>query len=404
MEVINASGRKVSLLNDKPSPTYFSYPRPTNSHSRKSSYSTQLSRDDSDSPQNSRLASPALSPKSAPQLFRYDSSSSQGTLQTPSPMTPNYAFEPTEQTKSIAPRDPYYRSNGPYYAPMSHVQEFASQPYYSLPLRQHNDLPTDDMYPSLGEPSIQTQFSYADAIIAAPTSPPLNLPPPISAAAPRAAQVTPSENSNSNGNNKSAIKKKYPCPHAKAYSCPDMFTTSGHAARHGKKHTGEKNILCPTCNKAFTRKDNMKQHERTHKPGQDSSSTVRAPTNNSSSMLIQGSREAHTTSRKRIKAARSRSVAGGSLPISKDPSLEEDEDLDAEVDQSGYATARPPRPQMRRSVVNDTLHYSTLSIDTSMAEDSRPGFDRRISGGSQDGEGESPGLDALAMAASGMSA
>ncbi|KAK5104240.1 hypothetical protein LTS08_002127 [Lithohypha guttulata] len=46
---------------------------------------------------------------------------------------------------------------------------------------------------------------------------------------------------------------------------PSTFTTSGHAARHGKKHTGEKGVHCPVCDKAFTRKDNMKQHERTHK-------------------------------------------------------------------------------------------------------------------------------------------
>ncbi|KAL8941783.1 MAG: hypothetical protein Q9211_001674 [Gyalolechia sp. 1 TL-2023] len=60
-------------------------------------------------------------------------------------------------------------------------------------------------------------------------------------------------------------KKKFPCPHASKFSCSDTFTTSGHASRHGKKHTGEKSVICPTCKKAFTRKDNMKQHERTHK-------------------------------------------------------------------------------------------------------------------------------------------
>jgi len=60
-------------------------------------------------------------------------------------------------------------------------------------------------------------------------------------------------------------KNKYPCPYAQSHSCSATFTTSGHAARHGKKHTGEKGVHCPVCNKAFTRKDNMKQHERTHK-------------------------------------------------------------------------------------------------------------------------------------------
>lgn len=60
-------------------------------------------------------------------------------------------------------------------------------------------------------------------------------------------------------------KNKYPCPYASSHNCPATFTTSGHAARHGKKHTGEKSVLCPICNKAFTRKDNMKQHIRTHR-------------------------------------------------------------------------------------------------------------------------------------------
>jgi uncharacterized Zn-finger protein len=62
-----------------------------------------------------------------------------------------------------------------------------------------------------------------------------------------------------------AKKNKYPCPYAASHACTATFTTSGHAARHGKKHTGEKSVHCPVCNKAFTRKDNMKQHRRTHR-------------------------------------------------------------------------------------------------------------------------------------------
>ncbi|EFW19191.1 conserved hypothetical protein [Coccidioides posadasii str. Silveira] len=64
---------------------------------------------------------------------------------------------------------------------------------------------------------------------------------------------------------KPSKKNKYPCPYAASHSCPATFTTSGHAARHGKTHTGEKSVHCPICNKAFTRKDNMKQHQRTHR-------------------------------------------------------------------------------------------------------------------------------------------
>ena len=61
-----------------------------------------------------------------------------------------------------------------------------------------------------------------------------------------------------------AKKSQYPCPLAKQFKCNDFFTTSGHAARHAKKHTGRKDAICPECNKAFTRKDNMEQHRRTH--------------------------------------------------------------------------------------------------------------------------------------------
>lgn len=71
---------------------------------------------------------------------------------------------------------------------------------------------------------------------------------------------------------KSQTKNKYQCPYKKTMGCDITFTTSGHAARHAKVHTGEKNVLCPVCNKAFTRKDNMKQHQRTHENGRGAAS------------------------------------------------------------------------------------------------------------------------------------
>ena len=69
------------------------------------------------------------------------------------------------------------------------------------------------------------------------------------------------------GLNSRPKKNSYPCPMAKQFGCNDFFTTSGHAARHAKKHTGKKDAFCPECNKAFTRKDNMEQHRRTHQTG-----------------------------------------------------------------------------------------------------------------------------------------
>lgn len=70
---------------------------------------------------------------------------------------------------------------------------------------------------------------------------------------------------------KATKKNSYPCPLSKQYNCPEHFTTSGHAARHAKKHTGKKDAICPECQKAFTRKDNMEQHRRTHQAGRTNS-------------------------------------------------------------------------------------------------------------------------------------
>ena len=63
------------------------------------------------------------------------------------------------------------------------------------------------------------------------------------------------------------ITKDFPCQLAQEFGCTETFTTSGHASRHAKKHTGEKGVACPMCPKRFARKDNMKQHLKTHENG-----------------------------------------------------------------------------------------------------------------------------------------
>lgn len=55
---------------------------------------------------------------------------------------------------------------------------------------------------------------------------------------------------------------KWPCPLAKEAGCDQWFSSSGHAVRHGKIHTGIKDFTCPACDKAFARKDNMMEHFR----------------------------------------------------------------------------------------------------------------------------------------------
>ncbi|KAI9245600.1 hypothetical protein EDC94DRAFT_628189 [Helicostylum pulchrum] len=62
--------------------------------------------------------------------------------------------------------------------------------------------------------------------------------------------------------------------------CNMVFTRSEHLARHARKHTGEKPFKCvePTCNRMFSRFDNMMQHTHTHsrtkKKGSSSDSSV----------------------------------------------------------------------------------------------------------------------------------
>ncbi|KAJ5995418.1 C2H2 transcription factor (Egr2) [Penicillium waksmanii] len=85
------------------------------------------------------------------------------------------------------------------------------------------------------------------------------------------------KSSSSGGTRGTGPKNKYPCPYAASHGCSATFTTSGHAARHGKKHTGEKSVHCPICNKAFTRKDNMKQHIRTHRTHSDEMRSTSEP-------------------------------------------------------------------------------------------------------------------------------
>jgi hypothetical protein len=63
--------------------------------------------------------------------------------------------------------------------------------------------------------------------------------------------------------------KRYSCRFWATHGCNKTFTTSGHASRHSKIHTAEKAVACmhPSCQKKFTRVDNMKEHLKTHYKG-----------------------------------------------------------------------------------------------------------------------------------------
>ena len=62
------------------------------------------------------------------------------------------------------------------------------------------------------------------------------------------------------GNGAMMQTKTFSCPCATSHNCSATFTTSSHAHRHGRTHTGAQYSICPNCNGRFTRLDNMKQH------------------------------------------------------------------------------------------------------------------------------------------------
>ncbi|KAL5116540.1 hypothetical protein ACEQ8H_005536 [Pleosporales sp. CAS-2024a] len=215
MDGTNSAGRKVSLLNDlEPQPPHHL----VRLHSLAPSLRSRTSSYDS---------SAAGSPPT-PQLVRTNSSDSTA-MQTPSPITPDFAFPSASDS-----------------ADYPHTSFFPQQ--------------KDALYPHMYD--MQAALPYHPAHHHYQQQPP---PPPQHHQQPPTLDgVAASAAAQANGRPK---KNQYPCPMAKQIGCKDHFTTSGHAARHAKKHTGKKDAICPECNKAFTRKDNMEQHRRTHQSG-----------------------------------------------------------------------------------------------------------------------------------------
>ncbi|KAF2266798.1 hypothetical protein CC78DRAFT_107865 [Lojkania enalia] len=215
MDGKNSCGRRISLLNDNPAPPVQPVRLPSISPSlcsRASSYAS----------------SPIGSPPT-PQLVRSDSSDSTA-MQTPSPITPEFGFEGLAPPQSMA-------------SPV-----FAQSTFFPA----QKDL--NSSYPPIPQSTGPLPYHTASASQATYFRP--------------QHQGSESRNTSASANPRSK-KNSYPCPLAKQFNCNDFFTTSGHAARHAKKHTGKKDAFCPECNKAFTRKDNMEQHRRTHQSGRN---------------------------------------------------------------------------------------------------------------------------------------
>ena len=197
--------------------------------------------------------------ESSPPLLRHDSSSSKSSSSSmdssPSPITPAYNYN----DPSLLGYDTVLRPD---------MVNFMQAPTTITPLMEQQMLMTPMVDP-YSVKSLAPLPAGQYPILPAPAPPAeiAQLPTPTSLNSASNSIPTSVQNSTSPPNNAppTGKKNKYPCPYSQSHSCSATFTTSGHAARHGKKHTGEKGVHCPVCNKAFTRKDNMKQHERTHK-------------------------------------------------------------------------------------------------------------------------------------------
>lgn len=246
MDGRNSAGRRISLLNDfadraqapppPPQPASSKFPSSTSSSSTWFSPRHILALPAEFN--RSYSSSTTASDPPTPILMRSTSTDSAILQRTPSPLTPNLSLErlsimsgnpPSLYGKSLY-GDPDQLSA----APMPYtLYSGAPQPYS---LSRSNPSPP----PSAPQP------------IAVPVQPRPSPPQSTSSFRSRRAPVKSSKNT-------------YPCPLGAQFGCDRYFTTSGHAARHAKIHSGEKNISCPECDKKFARKDNMDQHRKTHR-------------------------------------------------------------------------------------------------------------------------------------------
>lgn len=326
MEIRDSRGRKVSLLNDEVPrlSTLHHYSGNDKTlpplHYQQSQYSSRQSSASDRSTRSPPLHTPSLS--------RSDSSDSGNALhQPPSPPTPlSSSFEPLrhalpKRLKSqnhldlpgidTLPRRPSLHNSNP--SPSSAA---AAAKLSGRASRSSMDFPQGSLgagvsdYPLPVSNSLIPGLSSFDPLLpAAPLSAQQPLPAAFdpTVAAPNHPQPATTQQQQQGQSQvyqapvtqqRSQKKNSYPCPLSKQFNCAEYFTTSGHAARHAKKHTGKKDAICPECGKGFTRKDNMEQHRRTHNNGRNGThhnSTSSASSNNTASSASSSSSAATKT-------------------------------------------------------------------------------------------------------------
>lgn len=299
MDVRNSRGRVFSILNDNDSPSFV-----IRHTSRQASSPPVANLKPAVGPRQERpnflrgaqytkrqSSFSSVGSVGSPPLFRHDSSSSKsssGSMESsPSPITPAYTYnDPNFPYGDLLRQDflPSPTSITPFMeqqmmiAPMpDQLPHFSSKAMGSLPPIAPSQYPLLPVAPT--EQQQQQTLTPAPSLQSAATS-----------TSTPTASTKPSPQNASNGS--TGKKNKYPCPYATSHNCSATFTTSGHAARHGKKHTGEKGVHCPICNKAFTRKDNMKQHERTHKGSASGSASDEQPARRSKAAITKEAQKA----------------------------------------------------------------------------------------------------------------
>jgi len=240
MHARDASGRKVSLLNDEAVaqgyytavPQRLSYR--TASHVVSQSYQPGLTRSASSSP-------------NTPELLRSDSYDSHAAHDPISPLTPSAVY--ADYSRSAV------------YDGQSQYDEYMGDAQAATGSKRPG---------SFGD---SRSASYEDDSADSPSA------------------MTPNERPG----------KRYPCRYRDTHGCEKTFTTSGHASRHSKIHTAEKAVQCTFsgCSKKFTRADNMKQHLETHYKDKSRSSgsrpSVSGRRSSSSGKSLSGSRRTDAT-------------------------------------------------------------------------------------------------------------
>lgn len=258
MHLLNASGRRVSILNgdDGPaaSPSFQTYSRARDSASP---YHTQAPR--------------VSSVPSTPELLRSDSYDSYRAAEPVSPLTPLY--EPV--TGYAHHPAPDYRSSYDEY-----YKEIAA---YAGTKRRPSTL-------SDGR-SVLYEDDYATTATASTTS------------------------NNSNGERPG---KRFPCRYRDTHGCDKTFTTSGHASRHSKIHTAEKAVPCSFhgCTKKFTRADNMKQHLETHFKDKSRSASSRPSLSSSERRSSASGKSSSRSKAAAVAAAAAAATAAAGIPES----------------------------------------------------------------------------------------